>query len=121
MQALNHLDKGRVVIFACGTGNPYFSTDTAAALRSAEIGAQVLLSAKNIDGIYTGDPKTDTKAVKIDRISYMEFINRELKAMDATAVQICMENKIPVIAFGLKEKGAMLKIIKGEKIGTIID
>ncbi len=120
-KALRHFEKGRIVIFACGTGNPYFSTDTGAALRAAEIGADVLLLAKNIDGIYSADPKKDPSAVKYDTISYMDFIKSGLSAMDTTAVSLCMENKIPIIAFGLDEKNSISKAAAGEKIGTIIE
>lgn len=119
-KALSHLEKGRVVIFACGTGNPYFSTDTGAALRTAEINADILLLAKNVDGIYDSDPKLNPAAVKIDQISHMEFISRNLRAMDTTAITICMENEIPVLAFGLFEENSIVKAVKGEKIGTII-
>lgn len=119
-KALSHFKKGRVVIFACGTGNPYFTTDTAAALRSAEVNADVLLLAKNVDGIYDSDPKTNPDAKKYDRVSYREFIEKGLKAMDTTAITICMENKIPVLAFGLSEKNALVRAVEGEKIGTII-
>ena len=119
-KALNHLDKGRIVIFACGTGNPYFTTDTAAALRTAEIGGDILLLAKNVDGIYDSDPKVNPNAKKYDEISYDEFIANHLRAMDTTAITICMENKIPVLAFGLFEDKALLRTVKGEKIGTII-
>ncbi len=119
-KALSHLSKGRVVIFACGTGNPYFTTDTTAALRAAEIGADVLLLAKNVDGIYDSDPKQNPNAKKFDKITYKEYIEKDLKAMDTTAITICMENKIPVLAFGLFEKDALVKAVKGENIGTII-
>ena len=119
-KAMSHLEKGRIVIFACGTGNPYFTTDTAAALRCAEIGADALLLAKNVDGIYDSDPRTNPNAKKYDEISYMQVIEGELKAMDTTAITICKENKKPIIAFGLFEKDAILKAVKGEKIGTII-
>lgn len=119
-KALSHFDKGRVVIFACGTGNPYFSTDTGAALRTAEIQADVLLLAKNVDGIYDSDPKVNPNAKKIDEISHMEFIREGLKAMDTTAITICMENKIPIIAFGLFEENALVRAVSGEKIGTLI-
>lgn len=119
-KAMSHLGKGRIVIFACGTGNPYFTTDTAAALRSAEIGAEVLLLAKNVDGIYDCDPKTHADAKKLESVSYKDYIMQGLKAMDTTAITICMENKIPVLAFGLFEKDSLLRAIKGEKIGTLI-
>lgn len=119
-KAMSHLGKGRVVIFACGTGNPYFTTDTAAALRSAEIDADVLLLAKNVDGIYDCDPKKNGNAKKLETVSYKDYIVQGLKAMDTTAITICMENHIPVLAFGLFEKDALLRAVKGEKIGTLI-
>ncbi len=120
-KAIRHLEKGRVVIFGCGTGAPYFTTDTAAALKAAEIKADVLLLAKNVDGIYDSDPKTNPNAVKFDRISGIEFIKRELTAMDTTAVSLCMTNKTPVIAFGLNEERSIMRAVMGEEIGTIID
>ena len=119
-KAMSHLNKGRVVIFACGTGNPYFTTDTAAALRAAEIGAEVLLLAKNVDGIYDSDPKTNPNAKKLDKVTYKEYINQGLKAMDTTAITICMENNIHVLAFGLFEDDALMRAVKGEQIGTLI-
>lgn len=120
-KALSHFQKGRVVIFACGTGNPYFSTDTGAALRAAEVHADVLLQAKNIDGVYDSDPRTNPSAKKFDRISYMEVISRELKVMDATAVTICMENRIPIVSFALSEPDGIVKAATGQRIGTLID
>jgi uridylate kinase len=119
-KALRHFEKDRVVVFACGTGNPYFSTDTGAALRAAEIQADVLLLAKNVDGIYDSDPKKNPNAKKYERIAYIDFIKQELTAMDTTAVSLCMENKIPIIAFGLSEENSIMRAISGEKIGTII-
>ena len=119
-KAMSHLNKGRIVIFACGTGNPYFTTDTAAALRAAEIGAEVLLLAKNVDGIYDSDPKTNPNAKKLKTVSYKEFIAQGLKAMDTTAITICMENDIKVLAFGLFEKDALIRAVSGEEIGTLI-
>ena len=119
-KAMSHLSKDMVVIFACGTGNPYFTTDTAAALRAAEIGAEMLLLAKNVDGIYDSDPKINPNAKKLESITYKEFISNGLKAMDTTAITICMENKIPVLAFGLFEEESLVKAVTGEKIGTII-
>lgn len=119
-KALDHLDKGRIVIFACGTGNPYFSTDTAAALRAAEINADILLLAKNVDGIYDSDPKLNPNAEKYDEIAYIDFIKQGLKAMDTTAVTICMENNTPILAFGLNEKDAIVRVCSGEKLGTWI-
>lgn len=120
-KAVRHFEKGRVVIFGCGTGNPYFTTDTAAALRAAEIKADCLLLAKNVDGIYDSDPKLNPNAKKFDRISAMEFIARGLTAMDTTAVSLCMTNKIPVIAFGLNEPDSIRRVVSGENLGTIID
>ena len=119
-KAMSHLNKGRVVIFACGTGNPYFTTDTAASLRAAEIGAEVLLLAKNVDGIYDSDPKINPNAKKLKNISYKEYIAQGLKAMDTTAITICMENAIPVLAFGLFEKNSLVRAVTGEDIGTLI-
>ena len=119
-KALRHFEKGRVVIFACGTGNPYFSTDTGAALRAAEIHAEVLLLAKNIDGVYDDDPRKNPAAKKLDEISYIDVIQRGLQAMDTTAISLCMENKIPIIAFALHEKDSIVRAVNGEKIGTII-
>ena len=119
-KALSHLTKGRVVIFACGTGNPFFSTDTAVALRAAEINADVILLAKNVDGIYDSDPKTCPNAKKYEEIKYIDFISKELKAMDTAAVAICMENKTPILAFGLSEENAIVRVVKGEKLGTWI-
>ncbi len=119
-KALSHLNKGRVVIFACGTGNPHFTTDTAAALRAADINANVLLLAKNVDGIYDSDPKVNPNAVKLEMVGYKEFIAKGLKAMDSTAITLCMDNDIPVLAFGLFEKDSLVKAVTGEKIGTLI-
>ena len=119
-RATRHFEKGRIVIFACGTGNPYFSTDTGAALRAAEINADVLLLAKNVDGIYSADPKIDPTAVKYDELGYMDVIQKGLKAMDTTAISMCMENNIPILAFGVNEKDSIVKAVNGDKIGTII-
>ena len=119
-KALRHFECGRVVIFAGGTGNPYFSTDSGAALRATEIKEVVLLMAKNVDGVYDSDPKTNPNAKKIDEISYMEIINHNLNVMDFTALTLCMENKMPIVAFGLNEKDGLIKAAHGEKIGTTI-
>ena len=120
-KAMQHLTKGRIVIFACGTGNPYFSTDTAAALRAAEMNAELILFAKTIDGVYTADPKMDKNAKKYKEISYLDIINNNLKVIDSTATSLCMDNKIPVIIFGIDEPENIVKIIKGDKtIGTIV-
>ena len=119
-KALRHFEKGRVVIFAAGTGNPFFSTDTAASLRAAEIHADVLLLAKNIDGVYDSDPKKNPNAKKYDDITYKDVIAQGLQAMDTTAITLCMDNNIPIVAFGLKEQDSILRAAKGEKIGTLI-
>ena len=119
-KAVRHLEKGRVVIFACGTGNPFFTTDMAAALRAAEMEADLILLAKNVDGIYDSDPKTNPEAKKYDEISYMDFISEGLQAMDTTAVTLCMENNIPILAFALNEENSIVRAVNGEKIGTII-
>ncbi|HOW88721.1 MAG TPA: UMP kinase [Elusimicrobiales bacterium] len=119
-RAVRHLEKGRVVIFAGGTGNPYFTTDSAAALRAAEIGADVIFKATQVDGVYTGDPKTDKKARKVSRISYMEAIRKGLRFMDTSALTICMENHIPILVFSLHQAGNIRKAVAGETVGTII-
>lgn len=121
-KAVSHLDNDRVLIFAGGTGNPYFSTDTTAALRAAEIGADVILLAKNgVDGVYSADPKTDSSAVKFDTLTYIDVLNKGLKIMDSTATSLCMDNSIPILVFGIGEPENIVKIIKGENIGTIIE
>ncbi|OQX53943.1 MAG: UMP kinase [Candidatus Omnitrophica bacterium 4484_213] len=119
-RAIRHLEKGRVVIFGGGTGNPYFTTDTAAALRAAEIGAEVILKATKVDGIYSADPKKVKGARKIDKMSFIDILNKKLQIMDATAVSLCMDNKIPIIVFNLLKKGNVRRVILGEKIGTIV-
>ena len=120
-KALHHFEKGRVVIMACGTGNPYCSTDTAAAQRACEIQADLLLMAKNIDGIYDSDPKLNPEAKKYDHVRYLDIINNGIKAMDTTAATMCMENDIPVLAFGLDEENSIIKAVCGEHMGTLID
>lgn len=119
-KATKHLEKGRVVIFAAGTGNPFFTTDTCAALRAAEIDAEVILVAKTIDGVYSADPKLDPNAVKFDEITYLDILNKDLKVMDSTAISLCKDNNIPLIVFAMNEKGNMVKAVKGEKIGTLV-
>lgn len=119
-RAVRHLEKGRVVIFGCGTGNPYFSTDTAAVLRAAEINADVILLAKNIDGVYDSDPAKHADAVKFDAITYEEILKRRLAVMDSTATSLSMDNHIPVLVFALKDPRNILRAVKGEKIGTIV-
>lgn len=120
-KTMHHFEKGRVVIIACGTGNPYCSTDTAAALRACEIQADVVLMAKNVDGIYDSDPRINPSAKKYDHISYLDVIKNGIKVMDTTAATMCMENDIPVIAFGLDEKDSIIRTVCGEKLGTVID
>ena len=117
-RAIRHLEKGRVVIFGCGTGNPFFSTDTAAVLRAAEIDADVILLAKNIDGVYSADPKTDPTAIRYEEITYAEVIEKKLKALDLTATTFCMDNDIKAYAFELKDPMNIYRVVTGEKIGT---
>ena len=119
-RALRHLEKGRVVIFGCGTGNPFFSTDTAAVLRAAEIGAEVILLAKNVDGVYSADPVKDPGAVKYDTISYDDVLAQHLMVMDTTATSLSMDNHIPVLLFALKDPENILRAVCGEKVGTIV-
>ena len=119
-RAIRHLEKGRVVIFGCGTGSPFFSTDTASALRAAEIKADVLIKATKVDGVYDKDPKKYDDAVKYDEITYIDVINKKLNVMDATAISLCMEENIPIKVFNILEKGNLKKIILDEKIGTIV-
>lgn len=119
-KALKHFDCNRIVIFACGTGNPYFTTDSGAALRAAEIKADVLLMAKNVDGLYDSDPKCNPKAKKYDSISYMEVVEKKLHLMDITSITMCMENNIPIIAFALNSEKGLVRAAMGEKVGTII-
>jgi uridylate kinase len=120
-RAIRHLEKGRVVIFAAGTGNPYFSTDTAAALRAAEIHAEVILMAKNgVDGVYNADPRLVPGAVRYDRLSYDEAIRENLRVMDQTAIALCRENHLPIVVFDSAVSGNILKVVTGEKIGTLV-
>ena len=119
-KALKHLEKGRVVIFACGTGNPYFTTDTAAALRAAEIDADVILLGKSIDAVYSADPQKDSSAVKYDQITYLDILNKDLKVMDSTATSLCRDNDIPLLVFGISDPKNITRVIKGEKLGTIV-
>lgn len=120
-RAMRHLEKGRVVIFAGGTGNPYFTTDMAAALRALEIEADVVLKATKVDGVYERDPIIFTDAVKFDTIKFIEVLNKNIKIMDAPAISLCMENKIPIIVFNLKQQGNIKKAVLGEKIGTLVE
>ncbi len=120
-KAIRHLEKNRVVIFAAGTGNPFFTTDTAAALRAAEIGAEVMLMAKNgVDGVYDDDPKTNPDAKKFDKLSYDDIIVKNLKVMDTTSCSLCKQNNIPIIVFNFDEKDGIIKILKGENLGTYV-
>lgn len=120
-KAIDHLEKGRVVIFAAGTGNPYFTTDTAAALRAVEIHADVFLKATKVDGIYDQDPVNCPGAIKYDRISYTDVLSKNLRVMDATAIAICRENRLPVVVFNLLEPGIIQRVISGETIGSIVE
>ncbi|MCK5533595.1 UMP kinase [bacterium] len=119
-RAIRHLEKGRIVIFAAGTGNPYFTTDTAAVLKAIEIKADIILKATNVDGVYTEDPRVNPSAKKFKKISYLEAIQKRLKIMDITAFSLCMENKMPIIVFNLNKKDNIKKAILGEKVGTVI-
>src|SRR5688500_5995817 len=119
-RAIRHLEKGRVVIFAAGTGNPYFTTDTAAALRAMEIKADVILKGTKVDGIYTADPMIDTAATKYDDISYLTVIEKRLQVMDTTAISLCMDNKLPIVVFNLRTAGNVRRVIMGEPVGTTV-
>ena len=119
-KAVRHLEKNRVVIFACGTGNPYFSTDTAAALRAAEIDADVILLAKNVDAVYDSDPKKNPDAKRFDKISYFEVLQRQLGVMDSTATSLCMDNNIPLMVFSINEPENIIKVLNGENVGTFV-
>lgn len=119
-RAMRHLEKGRVVIFAAGTGNPYFTTDTAGALRAVEIQANVILKGTRVDGIYNADPEKDKNAVRYDRISFAEAISKELKVMDMTAFTLCQENKLPIIVFDMNKPGNLLDVVNGKQVGTIV-
>jgi len=117
-RAVRHLEKSRIVIIAAGTGNPYFTTDTAAALRAIEIGADVILKATKVDGVYSGDPLLDPTATFFPRISYLDILNRGLKVMDSTAITLCMDNRLPLVVFNIREHGNLLRVVNGEEIGT---
>jgi len=119
-KAVRHMEKGRVCIFGCGTGNPYFSTDTAASLRAAEINADVILMAKMIDGVYSDDPKNNPKAVKYDEISFSDILSKELKVIDSTSASLCRDTDMPVLVFSLKDPDNIIRAVKGENIGTIL-
>lgn len=119
-RAIRHLEKGRIVIFGAGTGNPFFTTDTAASLRAMEISAQVIMKATKVDGIYDKDPKKFADAKKFDKISYIDVLNRGLNVMDSTAISLCMDNKLPIVTFDLTQRGNVLKAVMGENIGTLV-
>jgi uridylate kinase len=119
-RAIRHLEKGRVVIFAAGTGSPYFTTDTAAALRAMEIKADAILKGTKVDGIYTADPMVDPQATKYARISYLQVLERQLKVMDATAISLCMDNKLPIVVFNLRQAGNIRRVVLGDPIGTTV-
>jgi len=119
-RAVRHLEKGRVVVFAAGTGNPYFTTDTAAALRAMEMKAEVILKATKVDGIYTADPVKHPEATRYDTISYLQVLQERLQVMDATAISLCMDNKLPILVFNLKTPGNIRRVVMGEAIGTLV-
>ena len=119
-RAIRHLEKNRVVIFAAGTGNPYFTTDTAASLRAVEIGADVIFKATKVDGVYSADPMKDESAVKFNQLTYLEILKKGLQVMDSTSVSLCMDNKLPMIVFNVREKSNIKKVLMGEKIGTLV-
>lgn len=119
-RAVRHLEKGRVVIFAAGTGNPYFTTDTAASLRAMEIGAEVILKATKVDGVYNADPAKDPTAVKFDSLTYLDVLQKGLQVMDATATSLCMDNDLPIIVFNMTQPGNIVKVVMGESIGTVV-
>jgi uridylate kinase len=119
-RAVRHLEKGRVVVFAAGTGNPYFTTDTAAALRAMEMKAEVILKATKVDGIYTADPVKNPDATRYDRISYLQVLQERLQVMDATAISLCMDNKLPILVFNMKTPGNIKRVVMGEAVGTVV-
>ncbi len=119
-RAVRHLEKGRVVIFAAGTGNPYFTTDTAAALRAMEIGAEVIMKATKVDGVYSADPMKDKTATKFDSLTYLDVLRKDLRVMDATAISLCMDNGLPIIVFNLNVRGNIKKIVLGDTVGTLV-
>jgi uridylate kinase len=120
-RAVRHLEKGRIVIFAAGTGNPYFTTDTAAALRAMEIDAQIIMKATKVDGVYTADPKKDPTATRFDRLSYIEVLQKRLEVMDSTAISLCMEHDLPILVFDMTDPGNIVRAVRGENIGTIVE
>jgi uridylate kinase len=119
-RAVRHLEKGRIVVLAAGTGNPYFTTDTAAALRAIEVGADVILKATKVDGVYSEDPKLQPSATFYPRISYLDILNRGLRVMDSTAISLCMDNRLPLVVFNIGVRGNLMKVIQGEAVGTLV-
>jgi uridylate kinase len=119
-RAVRHLEKGRIVVLAAGTGNPYFTTDTAAALRAIEVGADVILKATKVDGVYSEDPKLQPSATLYPRISYLDILNRGLRVMDSTAISLCMDNRLPLVVFNIGVRGNLMKVIQGEAVGTLV-
>ena len=119
-RAIRHLEKGRVVIFAAGTGNPFFTTDTAGALRAVEIGADAIVKATKVDGIYSADPKKDPMARRIEKVTYIEVLNQGLGVMDTTAISLCMDNKLPIVVFDLTQPGNIKRLVLGEPVGSIV-
>jgi uridylate kinase len=119
-RAIRHLEKGRVVIFGAGTGNPYFTTDTAASLRAIEIEAEVIFKATKVDGVYSADPMKDSQATKFTELSYIDLLNKGLKVMDSTSVSLCMDNKLPMVIFNVRQKDSIKRVLLGEKIGTTV-
>jgi uridylate kinase len=119
-RAIRHIEKGRVVIFAAGTGNPYFTTDTTAALRALEIGAELIMKATKVDGVYDADPVENPDATKYDEVSYIEVLNKGLKVMDATAISLCMDNDLPILVFNMEREGNIDRALAGESVGTIV-
>jgi uridylate kinase len=119
-RAIRHLEKGRVVVFAAGTGNPYFTTDTAAALRAMEIRAEVILKATKVDGVYSADPVKHLDAERYERISYLQVLQQRLQVMDATAISLCMDNKLPIVVFNMNETGNIRRVVMGEAVGTTV-
>lgn len=120
LKAIRHLEKGRVVIFAAGTGNPFFTTDTTAALRAVEVGAEALLKASKVDGIYDSDPRSNPEALKLNELTYMDFLSRDLRVMDSTAVTMCKEHDVPIVVFDMTEPGTIVRAVLGEAIGTVV-
>jgi uridylate kinase len=119
-RAMRHLEKGRIVIFAAGTGNPFFSTDTAASLRAMEIKAEILLKATSVDGIYTADPKVDATATKLEKLTYMDILRLNLRVMDQTAVSLCKDNNMPMMVFSMREQGNIVRVVSGEMLGSLV-